>query len=128
MADYIAMIRSNYFQVKDPEKFESFCKNYGLTLFRCEENEKMFYGFYAYESMPDYDAEKEEEIDFPRELSKHLAEGDVAIIQEIGYEKMRYFVGYAVAVNSKGKTVTVSLNEIYEHAKNLGNHISLCEY
>lgn len=78
--------------------------------------------------MPDYDAEKEEEIDFPRELSKHLAEGDVAIIQEIGYEKMRYFVGYAVAVNSKGKTVTVSLNEIYEHAKNLGNHISLCEY
>jgi len=32
MADYIAQTRSNYFKVKDEERFQMFCQRYGLEL------------------------------------------------------------------------------------------------
>lgn len=52
----------------------------------------------------------------------------MAIVREIGYEKMRYLVGYTVAVNAAGESLEVSLDDIYEAAKRLGKHITACEY
>ena len=43
----------------------------------------------------------------------------MTVLMEIGNEKLRYLVGYTVAVNNKGETVSIDLNAIYELAKPL---------
>jgi len=35
---------------------------------------------------------------------------------EVGSEKLRYLIGEAIVVNSKGRTICVTLEEIYEKA------------
>jgi len=62
------------------------------------------------------------------DLAGHLKEGWVAVVREIGFEKMRYLVGYSVAINSRGQSIEVSLDQIYEDAKRLGEHVTACEY
>lgn len=61
-----------------------------------------------YESIPDL-------------VAAHLVDGDVAVFLEVGAEKMRYLGGIAYAVNSQGESRTVSLEDIYEQAKPLGD-------
>ena len=46
--------------------------------------------------------------------------GEVAILQEVGAEKLRYLVGYAVAVNHRGETLAVSIDEVYGRVRNAG--------
>jgi len=74
------------------------------------------------------ETDEPEEIDFLAELSLHLQPGWVAIIMEAGAEKLRYIAGFAAAVNSKGETREVTIQEIYERAKPLGEHITQAEY
>lgn len=47
---------------------------------------------------------------------------------EVGSEKLRYLRGYATAVNSDGKTVSMSLEGIYRLAAKLGTRITRAEY
>jgi len=65
--------------------------------------------------------------DFVAELADHLADGWVAILMEVGHEQSRYLVGYAVAVNSAGETVTVDLDSIHALAERLGEHVTRVE-
>ena len=46
----------------------------------------------------------------------------VAIFIDAGSEKLRYIHGCAVAINSKGESVRIMLNDIYELAKQLTEH------
>lgn len=64
--------------------------------------------------------EWEEEIDFPGELSEHLAAGEVAVLEEAGHEKLRYVAAHAVAVNHEGETLHVDLHDIYEKVRAAG--------
>jgi hypothetical protein len=57
-----------------------------------------------------------EEIDFFAELGKHLEDGWIAEVREIGYEKLRFLFGDAVAVTNKGMLV-VSLDDIRDKAQ-----------
>ena len=66
--------------------------------------------------------------DFLEDLTKHLEENEVAIMIECGAEKLRYITGVAYAINSKGETSTINLNDIYEEANLLGNNITAAEY
>jgi hypothetical protein len=133
MANYCPFVRSNYVQVKDPAAFEAFCKKWGVELIRGGKDDALF-GFLVNEEtgLPRcyYDSDQDDwlEGDLLKDLSTHLAPGWVAIIREIGYEKMRYLVGYTVAINWQGDTLEVSLDDIYEDAKRLGKHITHCEY
>jgi hypothetical protein len=98
------------------------------------------YGFHNYESdgiggLPGYAwdpvTKDHIEIDFLDQVATHLVPGQVMIIQEAGAEKARYINGYAWAVNAAGKTVQISLNEIYDKARHLTSpnvQISPCEY
>jgi hypothetical protein len=43
---------------------------------------------------------------------------------ESGAEKLRFIGGLAVAVNNRGEQVGVSLEDIYERAKHLGEHLN----
>ena len=37
----------------------------------------------------------------------------VAVLQEVGHEKLRYLVGVALAVNADGEILKVSLDDLY---------------
>ena len=133
MANWYGTARSNYFRVKDNAAFLIWTDALNLDSFQDKE------GRYAIAASSDqgwpssyYDAELGEDfdLDLPMELATHLADGEVAILMEVGNEKLRFLTGYAVAVNSKGDLVSVGLDEIYQKAATaFNNHdITRAEY
>jgi len=132
MANYIGTARSNYFHVKDTEKFSEFCdridvemisKPDGRVGFLCTQDDTGSLQRWA----EDEDGETID-VDLCAELAPHLKDGEVAVMMESGYEKFRYVTGYAMAVNSKGETRQVDLGDIYKLAKEIGNAPTPCEY
>ena len=115
MANWYGASRSNYFKVKDEAKFREWAEGLGLVVIRSQHNPKLVgihpndYCDGEWPSVP----EEEEDTDRFEQLSKHLVPGQVAILQAIGSEKLRYLTGRAVAVNSRGRQVTVSIDDIY---------------
>lgn len=142
MANYIPFVRSNYFKVKDPEKFKEFCAELSLDLIiKNDDHEKSktlhpdnLYGFIINNDcgLPstkyNEETDEHEEIDFFKLLAPHIADDHVAVIMEIGYEKMRYLTGLAWALNNKGALKSVSLEDIYDKAKELGTHVTDAAY
>jgi hypothetical protein len=140
MADWYGCARSNYFRVKDVPKFVEFCERWSIAPIYQKDDGKNPVGFLCEEdgngSLPtgftDTVDGKVVELtfgDFLDELSQHLAYGSVAIMMECGAEKLRYITGQAVAINSRGQTREVSLNDIYKKARKLcDGEVSLCEY
>lgn len=142
MATYFAYCRSNYFRVKSIEKFQEFCMKFQLNFIQEQVNilsqstpdPNRAVGFLIEDGgIPNSFTNEMDEIvdvEFFDLLAEHLQEKEVAIVQEIGWEKMRYFVGVAIAVNSEGVTRTVSLEDIYDVAHELTSKtdISRCEY
>ena len=55
--------------------------------------------------------------DLCESLAQHLKEGEVAILFELGHEKLRYLVGAATAVHSSGRRIDLTLAEIYTRAR-----------
>ena len=45
-----------------------------------------------------------------------------------GAEKLRYIIGWAEAFNNKGESRAISLDAIYNLAKELGSEITRAEY
>jgi|BioPla2DNA2_1021312.scaffolds.fasta_scaffold60553_2 hypothetical protein len=122
MANYIAYARSNYFKVKDEEKFKNFIRDFDLTLIKDEVNGEFLCGFLTDEygitdQIYNEETDEFEEVDFIKELSKHIADGYVAIVQQVGYENYRYFTGYAIAVNNKDERLIINLSDITDLAK-----------
>ena len=135
MANYYATARSNYFKVKDVEKFKELCTKINVEMI--ESQGKV--GFICTQdpdcgSLPSSIYKEElddfEEIDLCELVAEHLEEGEVAVMMEAGYEKFRYVTGYAMAVNWKGEVVDVNINDIYKKAQEElgGENISMAEY
>jgi hypothetical protein len=57
-------------------------------------------------------------------VSNHLHPDDVAVFISSGHEKYHTIFGEAVAINSNGDRVIVSLEDIYDRAAHLGENIS----
>ena len=137
MANYYASARTNYFAVTDLEAFKADLESKtssvqvvskeedGLTLVALLGNDDDGAGFpFEYENEDgDY-----VELDWAEIFKAHLEDGWVAIIMESGAEKLRYIAGYAVAYNSKGETVSINLDDIYEKAKSIGTSITHATY
>jgi hypothetical protein len=127
MANYNAAARSNYFKVKDAEAFKAeMAAITGIVVW--EGQSEVRKGMFAVASDdPDtgcwpsyyYDEELDDDVDVDLfgMVAEHLEEGQVAVFMEAGAEKLRYVSGYAVAVNWEGEQVYVSLNDIYNLAK-----------
>jgi hypothetical protein len=125
MANYYATARSNYFRVKNAQAFEEWCSERNLD---CWANSYEGVGDrYAIApsadveaGWPSYDLDEATdeyyEIDLPKELASHLDPRDIAILIEVGSEKLRYLTGEAVAVHASGKTIRISLDDIYDQA------------
>lgn len=120
MANYYAFCRSNYFRVKDYKAFEDWVGSFDGNLEIATNSEGMVALLGSGESgwpsdrvtaRGDYD-----DVNFHAELAEHLQEKSIAVLMEVGYEKLRYLVGVAVALNHKGETVDVGLNDIYREA------------
>jgi hypothetical protein len=137
MANYYASARTNYFAVTDLEAFKADIESKtssvqvvsqekdGLTLVGLLGSDDDGGGFpFEYE---DEDGEYVE-LNWAEIFKAHLEDGWVAIIMESGAEKLRYIAGYAVAYNSKGETVSLNLDDIYDKAKSLGTNITTATY
>ena len=136
MANWYGSSRSNYFRVKDHAAFLKWAEDCGLGVFESRQDTGLFaiHGGESTEdgSWPSYDVEHDTEIDLVAELAQHLPEGQVAVLMEVGAEKLRYLTGSAFAINSKGKVAEITLGDIYRKAArtfNISeNEITRAEY
>lgn len=123
MANWYGSARSNYFQVKDEKAF----REWATTLPNCEavKSDLEGKGWCLLARSEDggwpsdrYNEEEDDYVglDLAAELAEHLAEGQVAVLMQIGAEKLRYVTGIAFAVSWTGETVEVSLEDIYKKA------------
>jgi hypothetical protein len=138
MATYFSTARTNYFRVKDVDAFNKWIEQFsGLETIVQETQGTVGILFddgvpnERWETEKDADGTEQEvdvEIDFMEELAEHLADNEVAILQESGAEKLRYVNGYSIAVNNKGERREISINNIYDLAKELGTNITRAEY
>jgi hypothetical protein len=136
MATYTSSARTNYFRVKDVDAFNKWIKQFsGLETIVQERQGTV--GILFDDGVPTYrwgTIEGDEidfnevEIDFMEELALHLADEEVAVLQEVGAENLRFVNGYAIAVNNKGERRDISLENIYDLAKELGSNITKAEY
>jgi hypothetical protein len=126
VANYDSWSRSNYFKVKDIAKFKEFSNQAGFDVH--EKNGRVCItpanndGLFNYDL--DFGAEDEDfkEDDYLlQQLAKHLCDNEVAVLLEVGHEKLRYVSGYAQIVNWSGEERYVSLTgEAEKHFKELG--------
>lgn len=128
MANYEATTRSNYFRVKDAAAFEAWCTKYGVSFWTRQPAATPNVKEYAITADSgdgsgwpsqrwDDNSEDWEDVDFTTELAAHLAPDNIAILLEIGNDKLRYLVGMATAIHPDGRTATVSLADIYDRAQ-----------
>ena len=127
MSQYHAQTRSNYFRVKSLPAFWAWIETFGFQVITSDEDDSLV-GFMGQRDIPAFDPETNEEINFTRELAGHLAEDEVAIFQEVGSENLRYLNGSAVAVNHLGEFEEISLFDIHDLARKLGQNVTACEY
>jgi len=136
MANYNAFTRSNYFKVTDVERMKELvascaCGEDELQLFeRDDGDDGKTFGFGCYGSISglevpgeDPDENPEYEFDpFAAELQKILCDGDAIIITEIGYEKLRYLVGYSIIITkTEIRTVDIRTESLDAVKEMLGN-------
>lgn len=135
MANWCGAFRSNYFKVKSPKKFRLFfdtIKKQYSEIDLWEEEKEFAFGGYCNIPNSLYGKEGNAAIDsITLEIAKYLKDDEILILQEAGNEKLRYVTGYAVAINSKGKTTSIEISDIYDIAskefKIPKEKISYCE-
>ena len=115
MANYYGKVRTNYFSVKDEEKFKELTDK--LTAedeILVEKNSKGKWSIASHASI-DYCKDEEDcdyDLDvFLKGIQECIADDDAMIWTEIGNEKLRYFVAYSIVVTSK-EIKCVNLEEI----------------
>lgn len=121
MANYSAVARTNHIKVRDTESFLSWVETLpGVCAEKDTGTDDTFVLLTDGDNRgwPDTSVDEhtgeERRIDYPGELSKHLADGEVAVLVEAGSEKLRYVVGNAIAINCHGDVLTVSMEDIYQ--------------
>jgi len=120
MANYCCAVRTNYFHVKDPDKFRDFMKNVvssedSIKVWeRTDDVGNTVFGFGCYGSIlgvtvcadgvnaddSDCDYDDYDFDEFVNGLADLVAEDDAIIILESGNEKLRYVTGCAIVITS----------------------------
>lgn len=121
MANWTGTARSNYFRVKDPDAFEAWVEMIGCEVIADMHGRLGFLpGDMSDGGFPStYDDEETGEtfdIDIEADIVQFLAEGEIAVLQEIGSEGCRYLTGYSVAIAWDGRTTRVHIDDIYSKA------------
>lgn len=123
MADLYGTSRSNYFRVKDAEAFKKWAYAARLGYFQqhgffCINGELTGDGYWPTQKTVENEDGSEDKVDFDvvDELPEHLVEGEVAVLMSSGAMKLQVITGEAIAVTWDGRTIAMSLNDIYEQA------------
>ena len=107
MADYCAFARSNYFAVHDTAKLAEDLPD-GLTIVSDDTGRVAVLADNTESGWPasvlDEDTDEDVDVDVAAIIATHLRAGHVAVLVEIGWEKLRYLAGRAVAVNVAGES------------------------
>jgi hypothetical protein len=145
VSNYAAQARTNYFAVKDAGALKEELRSYGIEpepwsaaqagadFIFDEDQEAGGIALFSFGSWPSLDedsvamrlgAEDDEEVpqtheDLAALVASHLADGQVAVFTEVGFEKMRYLGGTAVAVNASGERRCIELDDIYGLAESI---------
>lgn len=119
MANYHCAARTNYFRVKDEAAFRAWAVRRGVEVAESFAVHRGHFAVFATdgEAFPNYDSDRDEEVDFAAELAGHLAPDSVAVLLEVGAEKLCYLVGMALAVNAHGQRLALDLADIYRLAE-----------
>jgi len=136
MSNSEGYVRTNYFEVEDPEKFQKWADELKVRTIRDKEGR---YGLIPGEGDDDFPSTKEDEdgneiegFDFDDELISFLKEGSVMIMQGCGHEKGRYIYGYSNAykkVNGEIISIGINLANIYDMVKKQwGDSPTQCSY
>lgn len=146
MANYCCAYRTNYFKVKDNEKFKEFMTHVyaeDLEIFhKKDENGNELYGFGGYGGISGYFNNENEYEDSDEAwdnaydnlidgLAKQVAENDAILLFEVGNEKLRYVVGSVAVITSKGyeyRDITNVGVEIARQMLNNSNYDTRCAY
>ena len=146
MANYCCAYRTNYFKVKDNEKFKEFMTHVyaeDLEVFhKKDENGNELYGFGGYGGISGYFNNENEYEDSDEAwdnaydnlidgLAKQVAEDDAILLFEVGNEKLRYVVGSVVVITSKAyayRDITDVGVEIAKQMLNNPNYNTQCTY
>lgn len=124
MANWEGVARTNYFTPLDLGKLEALAQQASFVVYPSivASAPKVALGSTegGWPSMI-YDEEKDEERDFSfeKDIMPLVAEGEVVILQEAGYEGQRYVTGNAVAFQRQGdlvRSVQVNIDDIYKLA------------
>jgi hypothetical protein len=130
MANYYGVGKTNTFAVKDIEAFREEVGKYaveiaeqevgGVTLVTLYDSDDNGAGFpWTHWNNEDGDAE---DIEWDEIFARHLADGWVAIITEVGNEKYRYLCGTAIAYNNKGDARRIDIDDITKLAEEIGTN------
>lgn len=137
MANYSASARTNYFAVTDIQAFrDDVAKIPGIQLGESDKDGVSLWALYSNDpdgagwiwNVWNEETDEDEEYDWGAFFQRHLEPDWVAIIIEVGAENLRYLNGFAVAYNSKGRKVEISLDEIYDRALSLGSKVEKAYY
>jgi len=133
MADWTGHARSNYFRVKDVDAFTTFINNVPGIAFWTKDNDSTNFAIFAdvtdHGGWPDTrDIEGQDDNCYDMgsladDLVQHLAENEVAILMEIGNERLRYFTFRSTAVTWDGRRIDLDSDEIYDRVVNEFNII-----
>lgn len=124
MASWSGAARTNYFSVKNLEAFkktlEPVMGEIEVAASPKRPRKVALLAVSEYGDFPSryWDEDSGEDIDFDLVdvVSEHLVRGEIAVFQTAGAEKLRYVTGHAVAVDSRGRRVSVDLDAIYQMA------------
>jgi len=127
MANYISYARSNYFKVKDATAFKDWCNKMNIEAsISGDPTEKELWMInpnssnedsWPWDSIYDEETGTFSDSDFMQGLASHLQEGQIAVLIEIGFEKLRYLVGEAIAIAWDGTNEAITLERIYDLAE-----------
>jgi len=106
--NYNALGRTNYFRVKDEQKFRDWAARQ-----RCLELVEGTAHTFCLLADEGFQDDPDTGVLVQYALIEHIAPGDVAIITESGHEGLRYTVGWAISVTSEGEVAAVDTCSIY---------------
>lgn len=120
MANYYGVGRTNAFTVKDIDAFRTAMDSFDLSIRASDQaapNRVCLFSEAEGGGWERYDEDEDAFVNVVDMIAEHLADGECAIFQHVGFEKLRYLTGYAVAVHSTGEHIEVDIDSIYKLAR-----------
>lgn len=120
MSNWYGAFRSNYFKVNNPKNFRLFFATIKLQypeIGLWEEKGRFVFGGEC--ALPGMLFDTEGNVimeNFAFEVVKYLQDDEILILQEAGNEKLCYITGFAIAINSKGESISMEISDIYDMA------------